>query len=75
MIANEKCNLPSAFGKRYQMNMLLPAPPATKLKSVIPLESRHLWATGPTTFFPCMAWSQLLEVGEHMLVDQIRLRV
>ena len=33
-----------------KMTMLLPAPPATKLKLVIPPESGHL---GPTTFFAC----------------------
>ena len=41
---NATCS--SAFDKRYQMTILLPPPPAAKLKSVIPLESGHL---GPTT--------------------------
>ena len=60
-----------------KMTILLPAPPATKLKPAIPLESGHL---GPTTFFACNhngvgPTSQLQEVGKHMLVDQIRLCV
>ena len=57
---------PSAFGKRYQMTIWLPTPPAAKLMIVTSsqLHSRH--AT-------IMVWSQLHETGEHTLVDQIRL--
>ena len=47
-----------------KLTILLPVPPATKLKPAIPPES------GPLGHILHMAWGQLQEVTEHTLVDQ-----
>ena len=56
------------------MNILLPAPPATKLKPAIPpasVTSGQVHSSHATI----MVWSQLQNFGERMLVDQSNLGV
>ena len=75
MITNEKCNLPfGLLGSGIKMTLLTPALLATKLKLATPLQSNDL---GPThsSHATITAWSQLQAVGEHTLVNQIRLCV
>ena len=73
MIANKKCNLPFSL---WRATNLLPTPLATKLKSVMPVESSYL---KPTTFFPCEhnghnGVEPTTRISKHTLADQIRFR-